>query len=352
MNTTNQSSMLTDEEATLYDRQIRLWGADAQLKLRQTRLLLINVNSLSIEVCKNLCLAGVAGVTLFDNTCVTTRDLEETLTLTISENDLNEMKSICTCKHLQQLNPRVQLRAESNMSIDDIDEKYIEQFDYVCLFNCYDFSVISRLNELCRQQECTDENGKKQVSFFWAGTFGLYGFVFKDLGEIYEYLSENSIASESLIKGEGGNESKQSEKTTTKSTRNFITFEKALSTEWKPNRRQANIRSALVTYNLIRGLLTFYKQYQRTPALTTQDIDLENLFKILQENLKSIGSNPDEYNLELLKDILIDNNAVASIVGGIMSHDIVKAISKQEPKDNFFFFNGISCNGISTPIGC
>jgi len=24
--------MLTDEEATLYDRQIRLWGADAQLK--------------------------------------------------------------------------------------------------------------------------------------------------------------------------------------------------------------------------------------------------------------------------------------------------------------------------------
>jgi hypothetical protein len=26
------STMLTDEEATLYDRQIRLWGADAQLK--------------------------------------------------------------------------------------------------------------------------------------------------------------------------------------------------------------------------------------------------------------------------------------------------------------------------------
>ena len=29
---THQTSMLTDEEATLYDRQIRLWGADAQLK--------------------------------------------------------------------------------------------------------------------------------------------------------------------------------------------------------------------------------------------------------------------------------------------------------------------------------
>lgn len=30
--TENQTSMLTDDEATLYDRQIRLWGADAQLK--------------------------------------------------------------------------------------------------------------------------------------------------------------------------------------------------------------------------------------------------------------------------------------------------------------------------------
>jgi len=226
---------------------------DICLRLRQTRLLLINVNSLSIEVCKNLCLAGVAGITIFDNTCVTARDIDETLTLTMLDGNINEIKSVCTCKSLQQLNPRVQLRAESTMSIDDIDEKYIEQFDYVCLFNCYDFSTISRLNKLCRQQECVDENGKKQVSFFWAGSFGLYGFVFKDLGDIYEYLSENSIGTESLIKGEGGNESKKSEKTTTKSVRNFITFEKAFSTEWKPNRRQASIRSAVNTYNLLRG---------------------------------------------------------------------------------------------------
>lgn len=53
-----------------------------------------------------------------------------------------------------------------------------------------------------------------------------------------------------------------------------------------------------------------------------------------------------------------------------MSHDIVKvnsilkqkisnlfsvflqAISKQEAKDNFFFFNGVSCVGLSVAIGC
>ncbi|CAF0903760.1 unnamed protein product [Rotaria sordida] len=356
----NQTSMLTDEEATLYDRQIRLWGADAQLKLRQTRLLLINVNSLSIEVCKNLCLAGVASITVFDNTRVTLDDIKENLTLTMSSTDINEFKSVCTCRTLQQLNPRVQLIAESNMTIDQIDEKYIEQFDYVCLFNYYDFSVISHINKLCREQQHIDENEKKQIYFFCAATFGLYGFVFKDLGDKYDYLSENSVGSESLIKGEGGNETKKSEKITTKSTRNFITFDKALSTEWKPNRRQATTRSAIITYNLLRALLTFYEQYHRAPALVTQDVDVPNFMKIIHEKITSSTAaasssnsiDTEEFNEELVKDILTDNNAVASIVGGIMSHDIVKAISKQEPKDNFFFFNGLACVGLSIPIAC
>ncbi len=146
------------------------------------------MNSLSIEVCKNLCLAGVASITVFDNTRVTLNDVEENLTLTMSLTDINELKSVCTCRILQQLNPRVQLIAESTMTIDQIDEKYIEQFDYVCLFNYYDFSRILHLNKLCREQQQIDENGKKQVYFFYAGIFGLYGFVFKDLGDIYDYL--------------------------------------------------------------------------------------------------------------------------------------------------------------------
>ena len=159
-------------------------------RLRQARLLFINVNSLSLEVCKNLCLAGVASITIFDNTRVTSQDIEESLTLAMSSADINEFKSICSCRVLQELNPRVQLIAESNMTIDQINDKYVEQFDYVCLFNYYDFATISRLNKLCRgqQQQLADENEKKQVHFFCAATFGLHGFVFKDLGDSYDYL--------------------------------------------------------------------------------------------------------------------------------------------------------------------
>lgn len=150
---------------------------------------MINVNSLSIEVCKNLCLAGVASITVLDNTQVTLEDIEQTPTLTMTgATDVGEWKSVCTCRVLQHLNPRVQLTAESTLKIDQIDENYIEQFDYVCLFNHYDFATIARLNKLCRERQVTDENGKKQVYFFCAATFGLYGFAFKDLGDTYEYL--------------------------------------------------------------------------------------------------------------------------------------------------------------------
>jgi ubiquitin-like 1-activating enzyme E1 A len=159
------------------------------IRLRQTHLLLINVNSLSIEVCKNLCLAGVAGITIFDSSRVTADDLEQAWTLTMtSSNDIGEFKSVCTCRLLQQLNPRVQLVAESSMSIDQIDDKYLEQFDYVCIFNHYDCASLAHLNRLCRERSQTDENDKKQIYFFCASTFGLYGYVFKDLGETYEYL--------------------------------------------------------------------------------------------------------------------------------------------------------------------
>jgi hypothetical protein len=106
-------------------------------------------------------------------------------------------------------------------------------------------------------------------------------------------------------------------------TRNFIPFEKALTDEWKPNRRQSTIRSAVTTYNLLRGkcwlihdfviitfvlkaLLSFYEQYQRIPALATQETDIPNLMKIIRDKTSlstasASSLNSDEFNEELLK---------------------------------------------------
>ena len=48
------------KESDVYDRQIRLWGAEAQKKIQNSKVLYLHVTGSSSEVLKNLCLAGIA----------------------------------------------------------------------------------------------------------------------------------------------------------------------------------------------------------------------------------------------------------------------------------------------------
>uniref|UniRef100_A0A3Q0RNR7 SUMO1 activating enzyme subunit 1 n=1 Tax=Amphilophus citrinellus TaxID=61819 RepID=A0A3Q0RNR7_AMPCI len=74
-----EDPVISEEEAAQYDRQIRLWGLDAQKRLRGSRVLLAGLGGLGAEVAKNLILAGVKGLTLLDHeqVCLTgcSRDL-------------------------------------------------------------------------------------------------------------------------------------------------------------------------------------------------------------------------------------------------------------------------------------
>ena len=50
---------LTEAEAEIYDRQIRLWGVAAQSRMRSSRVLVVGVSGLGAEVVKNIVLAGM-----------------------------------------------------------------------------------------------------------------------------------------------------------------------------------------------------------------------------------------------------------------------------------------------------
>ncbi|KAJ1913322.1 E1 ubiquitin-activating protein aos1, partial [Tieghemiomyces parasiticus] len=67
---------ITADEAALYDRQIRLWGLEAQQRLRNAHVRVINLRSpIALELCKNLTLAGIGRLTLTDDRLVETADL-------------------------------------------------------------------------------------------------------------------------------------------------------------------------------------------------------------------------------------------------------------------------------------
>jgi ubiquitin-like 1-activating enzyme E1 A len=57
--TATATTATTPSESDVYDRQIRLWGAEAQKKIQSSKVLYIHVTGSSSEVLKNLCLAGI-----------------------------------------------------------------------------------------------------------------------------------------------------------------------------------------------------------------------------------------------------------------------------------------------------
>jgi molybdopterin/thiamine biosynthesis adenylyltransferase len=66
---------LSADEIALYDRQLRLWGIEAQNRMRKAHILLINVKALGNEIAKNLVLAGIGSLTVLDTDVVTEQDV-------------------------------------------------------------------------------------------------------------------------------------------------------------------------------------------------------------------------------------------------------------------------------------
>lgn len=73
--TTTTAPGLSADEIALYDRQIRLWGAQAQERIRSANILLISLRALGTEIAKNLTLAGISSLTIVDDDPVTEEDL-------------------------------------------------------------------------------------------------------------------------------------------------------------------------------------------------------------------------------------------------------------------------------------
>jgi tRNA A37 threonylcarbamoyladenosine dehydratase len=58
------AATITKEDAALYDRQIRLWGAASQQKIFEARVLVHGMTGVGAEIAKNLVLAGIGQVTV------------------------------------------------------------------------------------------------------------------------------------------------------------------------------------------------------------------------------------------------------------------------------------------------
>ena len=71
-------------ESAIYDRQIRLWGSNAQMRIKAAKVLFIGLSRTTVEIAKNIVLAG-SSVVLVDERAVDENSTNFLITLEVGD---------------------------------------------------------------------------------------------------------------------------------------------------------------------------------------------------------------------------------------------------------------------------
>ncbi|KAI5970936.1 AOS1 [Candida margitis] len=173
---------LTADEIALYDRQIRLWGMATQLRLRSTKILIINLGAVGTECVKNLVLGGLNSIEILDNSVIKEEDFAAQFFLPNDDSVVGKLKLPLVVDKVKELNSKVDLSINTS-SLEDAFAKpdYFKDFDLVVATELNKSQIIS-LNEITRGLN---------IPLYVGGMHGLFGYILIDLIEHTSYNEFN-----------------------------------------------------------------------------------------------------------------------------------------------------------------
>lgn len=338
-----QSRQLTNiDEIALYDRQIRLWGVQAQEKIRNANILLITMKALASEVAKNLVLAGIHSLTVIDHARVTESDLGAQFF--ISESDIGANRAEAAAPNIRKLNPRVTV----NVDQADIRSKSPDYFSSFDIVIATDLSpdILNIINTVTRIN---------RKPFYAAGVHGFYGFIFSDLIQ-HDYVVEREKSNKPTLlqpetrtrsivdvktKKENGKVIELVTKRELYSTWFLASDAALLPTEYTKSRRR--LKAVTPILSCLRALWEFTElQGDRVPS--TKD-DLK-LFTVIATRKHKVLGLPDEtLRSEVLRKFLQNLGSeiapVTAVLGGQLAQDVINVLgSRQQPIQNMVIFDG------------
>lgn len=316
----NMSNMSVDEMA-LYDRQIRLWGLDAQNRMRQAHVLVVGMTGLTNELCKNIVLAGIGSVTLIDHEIVTLRDLG--CQFLLREDDVGKNRAKAVLPRMSNLNPRVKIAALAE-NVEEKPDVFFSGFHLVVVGKHIKKSALTRINQACR---------KSNVKFISSLSFGLFGYIFSDLCN-YTYVEERN----------DGTNVKRIQKTIA-----FTDFKTANAKNWTGSRPRV-IKRLPPLYIGLELLWEFEDSHNHWPMKSSPE-DAEALRQCITSFCSRAGLDPDMIGDKImtreLTDVLVQQcqieiGPVAAIVGGVLAQEVLNAVAGKEVSvDNLFCFSAL-----------
>ncbi|KAM3570635.1 hypothetical protein VYU27_007305 [Nannochloropsis oceanica] len=163
------------DASEVYDRQIRLWGMEAQKRMQEARVLFCGLRALPAEICKNVILAGI-NVALLDAETVTHEDLCAQFFLRPEHVGMNRAEACLP--GVREMNPLATVECHTSPP-SSLPDTFFSSFDIIVASDLPPSQLI-RLDALMRER---GREAGRGGGFMYADTFGLHGWAFVDLGE-------------------------------------------------------------------------------------------------------------------------------------------------------------------------
>ncbi|VDL50586.1 unnamed protein product [Hymenolepis diminuta] len=314
-------SRLSEEEAALYDRQIRLWGLEAQARLKKAKILLLGLSPISGEIIKNIVLCGVNTLTLCDDKLVTITDIDSCFLF--EESHLNAERSRSAFTRAHALNEMVDIKCESNVSEEFLEKNYR---DYDEIIISLDFSEETFKNWLKYVQKFGSKPNRPKIHC--VVSFGMHAVGFADLGHFTFDEDEFAILSDAKAKTDSNGNSHLS-------TVDYPSLSAFFDADWT---NKANLQFAVE--RMPKGFFLTHLLSSFEEPLSSQSLR-EEWPKVAERLGFPISSLSDDDFDSCFGDPVV---AVNAIMGGIVSQEIIQGLShKGKPKGNWYFLDGRTC---------
>ncbi|KAJ8519013.1 hypothetical protein ONZ45_g4000 [Pleurotus djamor] len=318
---------ITEDEAAVYDRQIRLWGLEAQQRMRNATILVVRLRGTATETIKNIVLAGIGKLIIVDGDTVAEEDLGTGFFF--RDEDIGKKKVDAAKARIESLNPLVTVETIPTFSAleRDVLNATLEGADLVCVTDWRRDDLI-HINEACRQ------SGKP---LYTGGTYGLHGYIFCDLLN-HEYIAPDRSASKDGPKN-------------VRMITAYAPLHMALQHKWNGlSKRQTKELNPAVVF----GILALWEFQSLHGGSLPNGLDhADELESIANKLLVDAGVNPQVVAAvprELIETLSTTSTAeispVCAVVGGLLAQDILKSLAAREPPiANFFTFEGSTGKG-------
>nr|OQO25356.1 hypothetical protein B0A51_09929 [Rachicladosporium sp. CCFEE 5018] len=157
-------------DESLYSRQLYVLGHEAMKRMGNSHILISGLRGLGVEIAKNIALAGVKSLTLFDPRPAELRDLSSQFFL--HPEDVGKARANVTVPRVAELNPYTPVGVHPAKSLTE-DLESLKKYQVVVLTD-------TPMKDQLTIAEYCHENG---IAVLITDTFGLFGFLFADLGK-------------------------------------------------------------------------------------------------------------------------------------------------------------------------